>query len=55
MVLAGMIGGIGFFLLTEISRQIGAAGLLSPTLAVWVPISLALLVSLTVLLHQEDG
>jgi lipopolysaccharide export system permease protein len=55
MVLAGMIGGIGFFLLAEVSRQIGASGLLSPVLAVWVPISLALLVSLTVLLHQEDG
>ena len=55
MVLMGMLGGIGFFLLAEISRQIGAAGLLSPALAVWVPIALALLVSLTVLLHQEDG
>lgn len=55
MVLMGMIGGIGFFLLAEISRQVGAAGLLSPALAVWVPIVLALLVSLTVLLHQEDG
>jgi lipopolysaccharide export system permease protein len=55
MVLMGMIGGIGFFLLAEISRQVGAAGLLSPALAVWVPIALALLVSLTVLLHQEDG
>jgi lipopolysaccharide export system permease protein len=55
MVLMGMLGGIGFFLLAEISRQVGASGLLSPALAVWVPISLALLVSLTVLLHQEDG
>lgn len=55
MVLAGMLGGIGFFLLTEVSRQIGVAGLMSPTLAVWLPIGLALLVSLTVLLHQEDG
>ena len=55
MVLVGMIGGIGFFLLAEVSRQIGASGLLSPMLAVWVPITLALLVSLTVLLHQEDG
>ena len=55
MVLTGMIGGIGFFLLAEVSRQVGAAGLLSPALAVWVPIALALLVSLTVLLHQEDG
>jgi lipopolysaccharide export system permease protein len=55
MVLLGMSGGIGFFLLAEVSRQIGASGLISPGLAVWVPISIALLVSLTVLLHQEDG
>jgi len=55
MVIAGMVGGIGFFLLTEVSRQIGIAGLVSPTTAVWVPIGLALLVALTVLLHQEDG
>jgi lipopolysaccharide export system permease protein len=55
MVIAGMVGGIGFFLLTEVSRQIGIAGLVSATTAVWVPIGLALLVSLTVLLHQEDG
>jgi lipopolysaccharide export system permease protein len=50
-----MVGGIGFFLLSEVSRQIGVAGLISPDAAVWVPIGLALLVSLTVLLHQEDG
>jgi lipopolysaccharide export system permease protein len=55
MVLTGMLGGIGFFLLAEVSRQVGAAGYLSPGLAVGVPISIALLVSLTVLLHQEDG
>jgi lipopolysaccharide export system permease protein len=55
MVLTGMVGGIGFFLLLEVSRQIGVAGLISPDTAVWVPIGLALLVSLTVLLHQEDG
>jgi lipopolysaccharide export system permease protein len=55
MVLTGMVGGIGFFLLAEVSRQVGAAGYLSPALAVGVPISIALLVSLTVLLHQEDG
>jgi lipopolysaccharide export system permease protein len=55
MVLLGLIGGIGLFLLAEVSRQIGASGLISPTLAVWVPITVSLLVSLTVLLHQEDG
>ena len=55
MVITGMVGGIGFFLLTEVSRQAGIAGLVSATSAAWVPIGLALLVSLTVLLHQEDG
>jgi len=55
MVLVGMVGGIGFFLLVEVSRQIGVTGLISPTLAVWVPITVSALVSLTVLLHQEDG
>jgi lipopolysaccharide export system permease protein len=55
MVLAGMVGGIGLFLLVEVSRQIGVTGLISPVLAVWVPIAVSLLVSLTVLLHQEDG
>jgi lipopolysaccharide export system permease protein len=55
MVLTGMVGGIGFFLLTEVSRQIGMAGVVSATTAAWLPIGIALLVSLTVLLHQEDG
>lgn len=55
MVLLGLVGGIGLFLLAEVSRQIGASGLVSPGLAVWVPIGVSLLVSLTVLLHQEDG
>jgi lipopolysaccharide export system permease protein len=55
MVLVGMVGGIGLFLLVEVSRQIGVTGVISPTLAVWAPIAVSLLVSLTVLLHQEDG
>ncbi|HKZ97345.1 MAG TPA: LPS export ABC transporter permease LptG [Hyphomicrobiaceae bacterium] len=55
MVVAGMVGGLGFFLLAEVSRQIGVAGLVSPQAAVWMPILVAILISLTVLLHQEDG
>src|SRR5690606_14507263 len=55
MVATGMIGGLGFFLLAEVSRQIGVAGLVSPKVAVWAPVIVAALVSLTVLLHQEDG
>lgn len=55
MVITGMLGGLGFFLLAEVSRQIGVAGLVPPWAAVWLPILLVTLVSLTVLLHQEDG
>jgi lipopolysaccharide export system permease protein len=55
MVITGMIGGFGFFLLSEVSRQIGVAGLVAPWVAVWQPVLLGSLISLTVLLHQEDG
>jgi len=55
MVITGMVGGFGFFLMSEVSRQIGVAGLVAPWVAVWQPVLLAMLVSLTVLLHQEDG
>ncbi len=55
MVITGMLGGFGFFLLSEVSRQVGVAGLAPPLLAVWVPVLVACFGSLTVLLHQEDG
>jgi lipopolysaccharide export system permease protein len=55
MVITGMLGGFGFFLMAEVSRQIGVAGLVSPVTAVWVPVATAICLSLTVLLHQEDG
>lgn len=55
MVVTGMVGGIGFFLLTEVSRQIGLAGLVSAPVAVWTPVIVACLTAVTVLLHQEDG
>ena len=55
MVVTGMIGGFGFFLIAEISRQIGVAGLAPAWAAVWLPVVLLLIISTTVLLRQEDG
>jgi lipopolysaccharide export system permease protein len=55
MVVVGMLGGIGLFLLVEVSRQVGVAGLVPAWVAVWVPVGVAGLLALTVLLHQEDG
>ncbi len=55
MVVTGMVGGLGFFLLGEVSRQAGVAELVPPWSAAWVPVLAAILCSVTVLLHQEDG
>jgi lipopolysaccharide export system permease protein len=55
MVVSGMIGGFGFFLLAEVSRQVGVAGLVSPRVAIWVPVIVATMIATAVLLHQEDG
>lgn len=55
MVVYGMLGGFAFLLMAEVSRQIGVAGLVSPTLAVWTPVAVAVVVTTTVLLRQEDG
>lgn len=55
MVVYGMVGGFAFLLLAEVSRQIGVAGLISPPFAVWVPVSVAICSTLSLLLRQEDG
>ncbi|MGQ0674056.1 MAG: LPS export ABC transporter permease LptG [Hyphomicrobium sp.] len=55
MVVTGMVGGFSFFLLAEVSRQLGVAGIAPPWAAVWLPVLLAILATTTVLLHQEDG
>jgi lipopolysaccharide export system permease protein len=55
MVLAGLSGGFGFFIFSEFSRKVGATGLVPVTVAAWAPALVALLLSATVLLYQEDG
>jgi lipopolysaccharide export system permease protein len=55
MVVSGMVGGFGFFLLSEVSRQLGVSGIVAPWVAVWTPVVLGCCLSLAVLLHQEDG
>jgi lipopolysaccharide export system permease protein len=55
MVVTGMVGGFAFFLLAELSRQLGVAGIAPPWAAVWLPVLLSILTTTTVLLHQEDG
>lgn len=54
-VVMGLVAGFGFFIVAEASRQIGVSELTVPWVAAWVPTAVASLLSLTVLLHQEDG
>src|SRR5208337_659159 len=55
MVLTGLTGGFGFFIFSELSRKVGATGVVPVTVAAWAPALTALLLAATVLLHQEDG
>ncbi len=55
MVLTGLSGGFGFFIFSELSRKVGASGVVPVTVAAWAPALTALLLAATVLLYQEDG
>jgi lipopolysaccharide export system permease protein len=55
MVLTGLTGGFGFFIVSELSRKVGASGMVPVAVAAWAPALIVLLLSATVLLHQEDG
>lgn len=55
MVIAGLSGGFGFFILVELSRKLGMSGYITVGVAAWAPIVIASLLTVTVLLHQEDG
>jgi lipopolysaccharide export system permease protein len=54
-VIGGLVFGFGFFVLAEVSRQMGVAGLISSMASVLVPVAIGGFASVTVLLHQEDG
>ena len=55
MVITGLSGGFGVFVLIELSRKLGMSGYITTGVAAWAPIAIASLLALTVLLHQEDG
>lgn len=55
MVIAGLSGGFGFFILVELSRKLGMSGYIAAGVAAWAPIAIGSFLALTILLHQEDG
>lgn len=55
LIVAGAVSGFLLYLLLEVSRDLGRGGVVPPAVAAWAPAVLATLVSVTVLLHEEDG
>lgn len=55
MVMGGVGAGFGFFILSEVSRNLGLSGLTGPVIAAWAPAAVVCCLALTMLLHQEDG
>jgi lipopolysaccharide export system permease protein len=55
MVLGGVVAGFVLYVATEIMEDLGANGIMSPTMAAWLPAMLGSLLGVLALLHQEDG
>jgi lipopolysaccharide export system permease protein len=55
LVLYGVIAGFVLYVGQQIAEDLGAAGVLSATVAAWFPAIVASLLGTLVLLHQEDG
>lgn len=55
MILTGVAVGFMLYVVTELARGLGRSGVVPPVFAAWTPAAVAILMSVTVLLHREDG
>ncbi len=55
LVLSGVMAGFVLYVATELMRDLGAAGLLGPSVAAWFPAIVGSLLGTLALLYQEDG
>lgn len=55
MVLGGVAAGFMLYVATELMEDLGASGLVSPTVAAWFPAVVGSLLGTLALLYQEDG
>jgi len=55
VILTGVAVGFVLYVVTELARGLGRSGVVSPMIAAWTPAIIASLLSITVLLHREDG
>ncbi|MEM6665008.1 MAG: LptF/LptG family permease, partial [Pseudomonadota bacterium] len=55
MIIIGVVAGFVLYVFTQVARDLGANGTTTPAIAAWLPAIIASLMSVSVLLHQEDG
>ncbi len=55
MLGSGVAAGFALFMVTKVAAEFGQSGALPVTLAAWAPAASGLLLSLSLLLHLEDG
>ncbi|MFD1694500.1 LPS export ABC transporter permease LptG [Roseibium aestuarii] len=55
MIVGGILAGFVLYVLTELAKDFGGAGIVPPVVAAWAPGLFGVLMGLTILLHQEDG
>lgn len=55
LLTTGASAGFVLYIVLTVSKDLGRGGVVSPAIAAWAPVLLALLVSVTVLLREEDG
>ena len=55
MIGSGVAAGFALFVISKIAEEFGQTGTLPPALAAWAPIGAGLLLSVSLLLHLEDG
>ena len=55
MIASGVAAGFALFVVTKIAEEFGQSGALPAVLAAWAPAGAGLLLSVSLLLHLEDG
>lgn len=55
VILGGVLAGFMLYVITVLVRAFGEAGYVSPVIAAWTPVVIALFFGISFLLHKEDG
>lgn len=55
LILGGILAGFVLYVLSELGKDLGGAGIVPPFIAAWAPGVFGVLMGITILLHLEDG